>query len=184
MVIGGLAGGVLAAYVYCRIKKVPFLDYFDLCAPSIAIAQGFGRIGCFMAGCCYGKETSCPIGITFTHSDFAPNHVKLIPTQLISSGLNFLNMVFLLILAKKVGKKGVVAASYMITYSVGRFVIEFFRNDDRGTILGLSTSQFFSVIIFVAGVLFLAWAILHKEKEEVLVETVSDDKEEKDGEEV
>ena len=184
VVIGGLAGGVLAAYIYCRIKKVPFLDYFDLCAPSIAIAQGFGRIGCFMAGCCYGKETSCPIGIAFTHSDFAPNHVKLIPTQLISSGLNFLNMVFLLILAKKVGKKGVVAASYMITYSVGRFVIEFFRNDDRGTILGLSTSQFFSVIIFIAGVLFLAWAILHKEKEEVLVETVSDDKEEKDGEEV
>ena len=159
VVIGGLAGGVFAAWAYCRIKKVKFIDYFDLCIPSIAIAQGFGRIGCFMAGCCYGKCTDSPIGIAFTHSDYAPNNVKLIPTQLISSAGDFLNMALLLIIAKKAKKKGTVAAAYMLTYSVGRFLIEYLRDDDRGTIGIFSTSQFFSLIIFVIGVLFLVFVL-------------------------
>lgn len=178
VVIGGLAGGVLAAYVYCRIKKVKFLDYFDLCAPSIAVAQGFGRLGCFMAGCCYGRETDSCIGIAFHNSQYAPNNVKLIPTQLISSGLDFLNMAFLLILARKTKKKGVVAASYMITYAIGRFLIEYLRNDERGEIGALSTSQFFSIIILVVGALFLAWALLHKQVEDKALETEEENNEE------
>lgn len=182
VVIGGLAGGVLAAAVYCKIKKVKFLDYFDLCAPSIAIAQGFGRIGCFMAGCCYGKETDSWIGVTFHHSAYAPNGVKLIPSQLISSALNFVNMFFLLWVAKKTKKKGVVAATYMLTYSVGRFIIEYFRSDLRGEIGPFSTSQFFSIIIFVAGILFMIWALKHVEKDVLaqdvpVSESVSEEKE-------
>ena len=54
VVYGGITAGVLAAIVYCKRKGLAFLEYFDLLAPSIAVAQGFGRIGCFMAGCCYG----------------------------------------------------------------------------------------------------------------------------------
>ena len=57
VVYGGIIAGVAAAYFYCRIKKLKFLDYFDIVMPEIAIAQGFGRIGCFLAGCCYGRET-------------------------------------------------------------------------------------------------------------------------------
>lgn len=164
VVIGGLAGGVLAACIYCRIKKTKFLPYFDLCAPSIAIAQGFGRIGCFMAGCCYGRETDSFIGIAFSHSDFAPNGVKLIPTQLISSAFDFLNMAFLIWLAKKKRKTGFISAVYMLTYSVGRFLVEYLRNDDRGEVGILSTSQFFSIVIFAVGCLYLLWAVKHKEE--------------------
>ena len=91
VVYGGLIGGILGGYLYCRHKKVNFMSYFDLAVPSVALAQGFGRIGCFLAGCCYGRETSSAFGITFSHSDFAPNGVSLIPTQEISSVLNFLN---------------------------------------------------------------------------------------------
>ena len=61
------------------------MPYFDLFAPSIAIAQGFGRIGCFLAGCCYGKETDSFIGIVFHDSIIAPNNISLLPTQIISS---------------------------------------------------------------------------------------------------
>ena len=57
VVYGGIIVGVLSAVIYCRQKKLVFLEYFDLLAPSIAVAQGFGRIGCFLAGCCYGRET-------------------------------------------------------------------------------------------------------------------------------
>ncbi len=169
VVIGGLAGGVIAAAVYCKIKKVRFLDYFDLCAPSISIAQGFGRIGCFMAGCCYGKETDSFLGVTFRHSHFAPNNVKLMPTQLISSVGNFLIMAILIYVASKTVKKGLVASLYMILYSVGRFLVEFLRNDARGTIGKLPTSQFFSIFIFAGGILFLVWALKHNEPEEPVV---------------
>ena len=68
VVYGGLIGGILGGYLYCRHKKVNFLSYFDLAVPSVALAQGFGRIGCFLAGCCYGRETESPLGITFTLS--------------------------------------------------------------------------------------------------------------------
>lgn len=186
VVIGGLTGGILAAAVYCKIKKVRFIDYFDLCAPSIAIAQGFGRIGCFMAGCCYGKETDSWIGIAFHGSNYAPNDVKLIPSQLISSVLNFVNMFFLMWIAKKTKKKGVVAAAYMLTYSVGRFLIEYTRSDARGEIGNLSTSQFLSIFIFVFGLLFMLWAVKHVEKEEPVTAEASTEEvsEEKENEEV
>ena len=100
VVYGGIIGGILAAMIYCRVKKLPFLKYFDLLMPSVALAQGFGRIGCFLAGCCYGKETESMIGIVFHDSAYAPNGVSLLPTQLISSGLNFLHFVLLVWMTK------------------------------------------------------------------------------------
>ena len=163
VVMGGLIGGIIAAGIYCKLKKVNFLDYLDLCAPSIAIAQGIGRIGCFMAGCCYGKETDSFIGIAFKNSDYAPNGVKLIPTQLISSLGNFINMAILLILAKKTKKKGAIIGAYITIYSIGRFLIEFLRADDRGNVGILSTSQMLSLVTVLVGIAFLCWAFLRKE---------------------
>lgn len=81
VVYGGIIFGVLYGYLYCRKKQVSFLKYFDLVMPSVAAAQGFGRIGCFFAGCCYGRQTDSWFHIIYTHSDFAPNHVPLIPTD-------------------------------------------------------------------------------------------------------
>ena len=81
----------VGAYIYCKWKKLSVLKYFDLAVPSLALAQGFGRIGCFLAGCCYGRETSAWYGITFHDSPFAPNGVSSLQTQLLSSGADFLH---------------------------------------------------------------------------------------------
>ena len=151
VVYGGIIFGVLYGYLYCRKKQVSFLKYFDLVMPSVAAAQGFGRIGCFFAGCCYGRQTDSWFHIIYTHSDFAPNHVPLIPTQLISSPGNFLFAGFLIWYSTKAKKDGAVGVMYMILYSMGRFFIEIFRNDFRGAWGGLSTSQLISIAVFLLG---------------------------------
>ena len=152
VVYGGIIGGIVTSYVYCRIKKENFISYFDLVMPAVSMAQGFGRIGCFCAGCCYGRETHAWYGITFTHSDFAPNGVSLIPTQLISSAGDFLICGVLLWYASKNPKPGRVAAGYLVLYGVGRFLIEFLRNDYRGSIGIFSTSQIISFGIVALGI--------------------------------
>jgi len=151
VVFGGIIGGALTIWAYCKIKKMDFLAYLDLMIPSVALAQGFGRIGCFLAGCCYGKETDSWFGITFTHSHYAPNNVKLVPSQLIMSVGDFVIAAILLIYAKKDRSKGKTSALYLILYSVGRFFVEFTRNDDRGFVGALSTSQFIGIFIFIVG---------------------------------
>jgi phosphatidylglycerol:prolipoprotein diacylglycerol transferase len=156
VVYGGIIGGIITAIIYCKVTKLDFLQYFDLLMPSVALAQGFGRIGCFLAGCCYGHETTCPIGITFHDSAFAPNGVSLIPTQLISSGLNFLHFFVLLWIAKHKRGDGQVAGFYLIFYSIGRFILEFYRGDLlRGSVGTLSTSQFISIFICIAGIVLV-----------------------------
>jgi len=156
VVYGGIIGGIITAFIFCKINKLKFLSYFDLALPSVALAQGFGRIGCFLAGCCYGAHTTCPVAITFTNSAYAPNNVPLIPTQLISSGLNFLHFFVLILFARKKKADGQVAALYLIFYSIGRFILEFFRGDlERGAVGILSTSQFISIFIVLGGVILL-----------------------------
>ena len=156
VVFGGIIGGILTAYVYCRIKNLDFLRFFDTLMPSVALAQGFGRIGCLLAGCCYGKETNSAFSITFHDSGFAPNGVALIPTQIYSSILDFIHYGILLFILKKQKKDGETAAAYLIFYSAGRFVLEFFRGDlARGSVGALSTSQFISLFTFVAGIALL-----------------------------
>lgn len=163
VVYGGIIGGTLAAFLYCKKKKLDFLKYFDLVMPSISLAQGFGRIGCFIAGCCYGKETNCALGIAFSNSKFAPNGVKLIPTQLISSAGNFLIMIILILYARKQRQPGKVGALYLLLYSIGRYFIEFLRNDFRGEVFGIfSTSQFISIFTFLLGVVL--FTIFHKKE--------------------
>ena len=158
VVYGGIIGGILCGVVYCRIKKQSFWDCFDVALPSVAVAQGFGRIGCFMAGCCYGEETNAWYGITFSHSNYAPNGVKLIPTQLLSSAGMFLIAGLLFWYAYHAKKAGQIGAAYMILYSVGRFCVEFLRGDlERGSVGALSTSQFISVFIVLAGIGLWIW---------------------------
>lgn len=151
VVYGGLIGGILATYLYCRKKRLPFMEYFDLIIPSVALAQGFGRIGCFLAGCCYGIQTS-HFGVIFPAGSLAPSGVPLLPTQLLSSALNFLHFFILIFYSKKKKADGQVAALYLILYSAGRFVLEFFRGDlIRGTVGALTTSQFIAIFLFLFG---------------------------------
>lgn len=160
VVYGGIIGGIFTGFLYCRKKRLDFLKFFDLMMPSIALAQGIGRIGCLLAGCCYGKETECVVSIIFRDSDFAPNNVSLVPTQIYSSLLDFVHFFILLFIAKRKKADGQVAACYLIFYSIGRFFLEFFRGDlVRGSVGILSTSQFISIFTCTAGIVILAWAL-------------------------
>lgn len=154
VVYGGIIGGILSALLYSRIKKLDFLAYFDVLIPSVALAQGFGRIGCILAGCCYGRETDSPIGMVFNNpSSYAPQGVSLVPTQIISSGLNFLHFLVLIWFAKHKKADGQVGALYLILYSIGRFFLEYYRGDlARGSVGSLSTSQFISIFTVIAGI--------------------------------
>lgn len=157
VVYGGIIGGIFSAMAYCKIKKMPFLKYFDLVMPSVALAQGFGRIGCFLAGCCYGRETDSALGIVFHNSSYAPNDVKLLPTQLISSGLDFLLCAVLILLDRKKKGDGQIAGAYLVLYSIGRFILEFYRGDlIRGNVGALTTSQFIAIFVALAGVVLIA----------------------------
>lgn len=165
VVYGGIIGGIFGGFLFSRVYKISFFRYFDLVMPAVALAQGLGRIGCYLAGCCYGIQVDSPISIVFTNSAFAPNGVPLLPTQLISSGLNFVHCIILLLFAKRAKAPGQVSALYLICYSAGRFILEYFRGDlIRGSVGTFSTSQFISIFIFAAGViLFIASPKFKKE---------------------
>lgn len=156
VVYGGIIGGALASFFYCRSKGERFVKYFDLVMPAVALGQGFGRLGCFFAGCCYGRETDAWFGITFHNSQFAPNGVRLIPTQLMSSAGDFIICGLLLLYARRTPKEGRVGAAYLVLYGIGRFIIEFFRSDYRGSIGALSTSQIISIAVVAAGAVLFA----------------------------
>lgn len=149
VIYGAILGGALGIYIYSKKKSWKVLDVFDLVIPTIPLAQGFGRIGCFLAGCCYGKATECFLGVEFKNSMFAPAHVHLHPTQIYSSILDFLLCIFLLWYDKKNKKQGRVFAMYFILYGIGRFLIEFLRDDPRGVVGIFSTSQFISIIMVI-----------------------------------
>lgn len=158
VVYGGIITGILTIVVYCKIKKISVASYADLIVPSIAVNQSLGRVGCFMAGCCYGRETDSWIGVTFPEGCLAPAGIKLIPTQLISAVGMMIIAVGLMLIDKRVKYKGVIAGLYLLSYSIGRFAIEFFRNDYRGTVGILSTSQFISIFICILAAVVLYFA--------------------------
>lgn len=166
VVYGGLVVGILTPIVYFRIKKTSAIDKLELAIPSISLAQGFGRIGCFLAGCCYGKAAPAGAwyGVTFPENSMALSGVPLIPTQLISSACDFLLCAFLLFYTRRQKARGSILALYMILYSVGRFLIEFLRDDPRGSVGALSTSQFLSLFAAGAGVIILLIALKLKLK--------------------
>ena len=164
VIYGGILGGLAGGLIGCRIKKQSFVKYFDLFIPSVALALGFGRLGCFFAGCCYGRQTDSSFCLVFPEGvgSMAPTGVPLIPTQLISSAANFLHFFILVWFARRSKKDGQVGGLYMILYSIGRFLIEGLRNDPRGSVGPFSTSQFISLLIFVAGVLVMVIASRQK----------------------
>ena len=165
VVYGGIIAGVLAAIIYCKRKKLVFLEYFDLCSASIALAQGFGRIGCFLAGCCYGRETDSWVGVVFPQGCMAPAGVKLIPTQLFSAAFDIGMFVVLCILINsRKYIKGIPTSVYLIGYAVGRAIIECFRSDERGSVGMLSTSQFISIFICIAGIILLCFILNNNKK--------------------
>lgn len=98
-VYGGVVLGILVGALIVRRKRVDVPVYLDLVIPQIALAQGFGRIGCFLAGCCYGRPTDSIFGVTFPAEAIAPHGVKLLPTQLFSAAGDFLIFIVLILLS-------------------------------------------------------------------------------------
>lgn len=159
VIYGGILGGIVGIFVASVIYKDRFADYLDIAVPAVALAQGFGRIGCFLAGCCYGIEYDGIFSVTFHTSAYAPNDVALFPTQLLSSGLDFLHFILLYLLFRKVRRRGIVVGTYLTCYSIGRFAVEYLRGDlERGTIGGVSTSQFIAFFVCLAGVMVLFYS--------------------------
>ncbi|HWQ06128.1 MAG TPA: prolipoprotein diacylglyceryl transferase [Feifaniaceae bacterium] len=152
---GALIGGLGGVAIYAARHKLPYLAFVDLFSPSLVLAHAFGRIGCFFAGCCYGMECDCAISVVFPTGAVAPAGVPLLPTQLMESAFLFILSVVLIRMLKKEKVFGVVASWYMILYGAWRFAIEFFRNDERGFVGALSTSQFISIFAVAAGILLL-----------------------------
>ncbi|MDR2191907.1 MAG: prolipoprotein diacylglyceryl transferase [Endomicrobium sp.] len=154
---GGLVCAVAFAVFYLKKYKIPALKFSDIIAPALALGHSIGRLGCLFAGCCYGKPSNVFWGITFTNSDtLAIKGVSLHPTQLYEAFFNFLIFAVLHLYNKKTHKNGKTAGFYLILYSCMRFIIEFFRGDERGRFfLGLSPSQNISIILFAAGLSFL-----------------------------
>ncbi|MCR5507424.1 MAG: prolipoprotein diacylglyceryl transferase [Lachnospiraceae bacterium] len=173
VVYGGIITGILSIYIYCRIKKLDFIAYMDLVAGPVAINQGIGRIGCFLAGCCYGRATNSHFSVIFPDGSLAPAGVRLIPTQLMSAAFDLAVAVFLIIMIRKVRYRGIISGLYLLFYGAGRFVIEFFRGDtERGTVMGLPTSQFISIFMMIFAVAYLYFNI--RRKEETGYATLSD----------
>ncbi len=167
VVYGGILGGMLFVWLYCRHKKVSFLTYLNLLVPEVALAQALGRIGCFLAGCCYGIPTNGDVGVVFPEGSLAPAGVSLVPTQLISSLGDFLIFAILWQIYKDEKHRNETGAWYLILYSAGRFGIEFLRGDiERGFIGVLSVSQFLAIFVEIGGWILL-WHCRKEEKKTV-----------------
>jgi phosphatidylglycerol:prolipoprotein diacylglycerol transferase len=155
---GGFVGGLAAALIYIKKKRMVLWRTADILAPSIAAGQFLGRIGCFFAGCCYGKESELPWAVTFTHPHtLAPAGEPLHPTQLYSAASNLIIFSVLWILRKRKGYNGQIFWMYALLYGITRTLIEIFRGDFRGpSVFGiLSVSQVIGVLIVLIAVFMM-----------------------------
>ena len=159
---GGLIVSVVVAFWFIRRHGLPIWTTCDAFAPGIVLGQAVGRVGCLMAGCCYGKPTELAWGITFTNPLAAANvgtplGVSLHPTQLYESAAALLILGGLLLAERRCRPfAGRTFWTYLLLYPAARFIIEFYRGDPRGTVLDLvSTSQFVSLLLIPTSIVML-----------------------------
>jgi phosphatidylglycerol:prolipoprotein diacylglycerol transferase len=150
---GGLVGSCLATILYCRIKKLPLWRMADVISPSIALGHVFGRIGCVMTGCCYGRPTNLPWAIRFP-ADHWTHGVPVHPTQIYESFLNLCLYLSLAALFKRRRFDGQVFAAYLIGYAFLRAFTEMFRGDYQVHYLGgiATPGQTVSIGILLIGI--------------------------------
>jgi phosphatidylglycerol:prolipoprotein diacylglycerol transferase len=162
---GGVAGGGAAAALYLKAYRLDGLKLADAAVPGLAIGHALGRVGCVMAGCCYGKPTSMPWGLRFPGSPFfeGPVGVALHPVQLYEAALELsLGLAALPALGK--WRRGRVFAGWLVVYGAGRLAVEaLWRGDDRGTdVLGLSPSSALSLLAMAVGGLLISGRLFDK----------------------
>ena len=156
---GGLLAALIGATWYIRRHRMPALATFDAFAPGLALGHAFGRVGCFSAGCCYGKPTNHFWGVVFTNPlaysiSGTPLNVRLQPTQLFESAVE---LVIFFILTWRFSRKkfdGQIFGLYLMLYGVARYFLEFIRDDPgRGSVFGgiMSGTQLISICLVLAG---------------------------------
>lgn len=170
---GGLIGGTLATIVYARVRKMNFFQLADLMMPSLALAHAFGRLGCFMNGCCYGAACALSWGVEFPASTVAawgPDAPvgAVHPTQLYEAAFLFYLCVSLMLIDRTKRFEGQTFASYALLYSLFRFIVEFWRGDVP-RMEGLTIAQWISIVIFLASWWWLArkrkqWAATRRDQ--------------------
>ena len=160
---GGLFLAVAVAFWYMQRHRMPFWTTCDVFAPAIALGHVTGRLGCLAAGCCWGKPTDVPWAIVFTN-ELAEKivgttlNVPLHPTQLYEAGAELLILIILLATERRWRPyAGRTFWLYMLLYAISRYIIEFYRGDPRGTVLGMSTSQFISLVLVPLSLAMLVW---------------------------
>jgi phosphatidylglycerol---prolipoprotein diacylglyceryl transferase len=167
---GGLIFGAVFAVWFIRRHALSYRQIADIAGPSLALGHFFGRLGCFAAGCCWGRAAGhFPLAVTFSNLKSnsltgVPLYTPLYPTQLFEAILNLCNFLILMILYKKRKFKGQVFALYILNYSLIRFTVEYFRGDpDRGYVFGgmenplasLSVPQLICIIAFITALVLL-----------------------------
>jgi phosphatidylglycerol:prolipoprotein diacylglycerol transferase len=169
---GGFIVALLVAVFYMRREKLPALRTMDAFAPGVAIGQAIGRLGCFAAGCCWGRACYLPWGVRF-RSDFAapvPLDRPLHPVQLYESAADFLIFAFLYRVYRRSERPGTVIGLYLVLYSTARFIIEFFREHEQALVGPFSLTQWIALgLLLLGGVLLLRSRTVHP----VLQPTVS-----------
>lgn len=160
-IFGGVMFGLLFIILYAYRQKLSYLVLADVFAAPLALGHAIGRMGCFSAGCCWGKPTTMPWGITFTNPLAAqlvgtPLNVRLQPTELYGAGVELINFLILIWLGRRKRFTGELVATWMILYGIERGIIEFFRGDPgRGMMFGGTVS--FMQFVCVAMILFGSW---------------------------
>ncbi|MBQ1193904.1 MAG: prolipoprotein diacylglyceryl transferase [Lachnospiraceae bacterium] len=163
---GGLIGFALGVWIYTKQFRIRFAPIMNVVAPAIPLMHAFGRIGCFLGGCCYGIEYHGPFAIHFPENSEVKSlgDFPRFPTQLVESLFNFILFATLFTYIKKgKPKEGQVLGIYLIAYPIERFLIEFLRGDAiRGKFLFLSTSQWISLLLLPIGIYL---TFIHHKKE-------------------
>jgi phosphatidylglycerol:prolipoprotein diacylglycerol transferase len=159
---GSLLFAIPTMLVFFKLNKLPALGMLDILAVTTCIVHGFGRIGCFMAGCCYGTTHEGLFSVTFTNPACVaePLNTPLHPTQLYSSLTIFMILAVILIVKRSKQFDGQLFMLYLMLYAAARSVLELFRGDlARGYLIDnvLSNSQFISIIVFLAGLFAYIW---------------------------
>lgn len=160
---GGLLAAIAVAYYYTRRHRMPWLTTADTIVPGLAFGHAVGRLGCFAAGCCWGRESHVAWSVVFTdpaaHSfTGVPLNVPLHPTQLYEALGTAAIGLLLLWLFLRPHAPGIVLGSYLMLYSAFRFGVEFFRDESARTLLvsgSISSTQVVAAGLAVAGLLLI-----------------------------
>lgn len=154
---GGLLVGIGVAATLARTMSLPWTRIADASAPGLALGNVLGRLGCFAAGCCWGKPTASWIGVRFTERAHqltgVPTDSYLVPTQLIEAGANLLMFLVLLKLWRRRTFPGQIIILYLASYSAERYVVDFWRDDPRGTVFGTPVPQMVSALVLTAAII-------------------------------